>query len=157
MFHDNPDKIGYDSIQDFQSRFVGQSPDKLKKQLDNVVCSPNPFELAQDVTDKENQEPVESKICVDDNLFYSLTGEAQFLPWSESVNADFGQQNAISNDILAQLLNDRNSNSATNQPNFVVIDCRFDYDHQGGQISGAINLNTKDAVQEYFFGDSQRI
>jgi M-phase inducer tyrosine phosphatase len=73
------------------------------------------------------------------------------------VNADFGQQNAISNDILAQLLNDRNSNSATNQPNFVVIDCRFDYEHQGGQISGAINLNTKDAVQEYFFGDSQRI
>ena len=39
----------------------------------------------------------------------------------------------------------------------MVIDCRFDYEHQGGQISGAINLNTKDAVHEYFFGDSQRI
>jgi rhodanese-related sulfurtransferase len=30
MFQDNPDKIGYDSIQDFQSRFVGQSPDRLR-------------------------------------------------------------------------------------------------------------------------------
>lgn len=54
MFHDNPDKIGYDSIQDFQSRFVGQSPDKLRSKLENVVCSPNPFELAHDIHDKEN-------------------------------------------------------------------------------------------------------
>lgn len=76
MFDDNPDKIGYDSIQDFQSRFGGQSPDKLKKQIDNVVCSPNPFELAQDVHDKENQVPVENKISVDPNLYYNLTGEA---------------------------------------------------------------------------------
>ena len=72
------------------------------------------------------------------------------------MSADYGQQNSITSDILAQLLNDRNSNS-TNQLNFIVVDCRFDYEHQGGQISGAINLNTKYAIQEYFFGDSQRI
>ena len=57
---------------------------------------------------------------------------------------------------MAQLLNDDNSNSAK-KPNFIVVDCRFDYEHQGGHIPGAINLNTKDTVHEYFFGDSQRI
>lgn len=109
MFHDNPDKIGYDSIRGFKSRFEGQSPDKLRNTLDNVICSPNPFELAQDVHEKENREPVENRLSVDPKLFYNLTGDAQFLPWSESVNADFGLQNAISSNILAQLLNDRNS------------------------------------------------
>lgn len=63
--------------------------------MENVICSPNPFELAPDVQDKENQEPAESKISVDLNLYYN-NGEAKILPWSESQNADFGQQNAIS-------------------------------------------------------------
>ena len=38
-----------------------------------------------------------------------------------------------------------------------MIDCRFDDEYQGGHIAGAINLSTKDAIEEYFFGDSQRI
>ncbi|KAF8309848.1 Rhodanese-like protein, partial [Clavulina sp. PMI_390] len=33
---------------------------------------------------------------------------------------------------------------------FVVVDCRFDYEHEGGHIPGAINLNTDEAIERAF-------
>ena len=35
---------------------------------------------------------------------------------------------------------------------FQVIDCRFDYEYAGGHIPGAININTTQALEEYFLG-----
>ncbi|EPQ58093.1 hypothetical protein GLOTRDRAFT_119967 [Gloeophyllum trabeum ATCC 11539] len=35
---------------------------------------------------------------------------------------------------------------------FLVIDCRFDYEYNGGHIPGAINLNTTAAVEELLLG-----
>lgn len=39
---------------------------------------------------------------------------------------------------------------------FYLIDCRFEYEYQGGHIAGAININTTNAVEEYFLGPDCR-
>ncbi|KAH7340966.1 Rhodanese-like domain-containing protein [Rhizoctonia solani] len=38
---------------------------------------------------------------------------------------------------------------------YTVIDCRFDYEYEGGHVPGAINLNTTQAIEEYFLGDDK--
>ncbi|KAI0031492.1 hypothetical protein K488DRAFT_79028 [Vararia minispora EC-137] len=35
---------------------------------------------------------------------------------------------------------------------FQVVDCRFDYEYNGGHVPGAININTTQALEEYFLG-----
>ena len=35
---------------------------------------------------------------------------------------------------------------------FHVIDCRFDYEYNGGHIPGAININTTAGVEEFLLG-----
>jgi M-phase inducer tyrosine phosphatase len=35
-----------------------------------------------------------------------------------------------------------------------VIDCRFDYEYNGGHIPGAVNINTTSAVEELLLGSS---
>jgi M-phase inducer tyrosine phosphatase len=35
---------------------------------------------------------------------------------------------------------------------FYVIDCRFDYEYNGGHIPGAVNINTTPAVEEFLLG-----
>ncbi|OJA11940.1 hypothetical protein AZE42_06380 [Rhizopogon vesiculosus] len=36
--------------------------------------------------------------------------------------------------------------------NFHVIDCRFDYEYEGGHIPGALNINTTAGVEEFLLG-----
>lgn len=36
---------------------------------------------------------------------------------------------------------------------YKVIDCRFDYEYQGGHIKGAININTTAEIEEYLLGE----
>ena len=36
---------------------------------------------------------------------------------------------------------------------FHVIDCRFDYEFEGGHIEGAVNLDSADNVVKWFFED----
>ena len=38
--------------------------------------------------------------------------------------------------------------------NYYVIDCRFDYEYNGGHIPGAININTTSGVEEFLLGVS---
>ncbi|CAE6465242.1 unnamed protein product [Rhizoctonia solani] len=38
---------------------------------------------------------------------------------------------------------------------YKVIDCRFDYEYEGGHVPGAINLNTTQAIEEYLLGDNK--
>ena len=33
-----------------------------------------------------------------------------------------------------------------------IIDCRFDYEYNGGHIPGALNINTTTAVEEFLLG-----
>lgn len=35
---------------------------------------------------------------------------------------------------------------------FHIIDCRFDYEYDGGHIPGAINMNTTAGVEEFLLG-----
>ena len=35
---------------------------------------------------------------------------------------------------------------------YQVIDCRFDYEYQGGHIRGAVNVNTTSEIEEVFLG-----
>jgi M-phase inducer tyrosine phosphatase len=38
-----------------------------------------------------------------------------------------------------------------------IIDCRFDYEYQGGHIRGAVNISTTQALAEMFWNDPQMI
>ncbi|KAG8733392.1 cell division cycle- protein [Ceratobasidium sp. 423] len=38
---------------------------------------------------------------------------------------------------------------------YKVIDCRFDYEYEGGHVPGAINLNTTQAIEEHLLGDNK--
>ncbi|KAH9932157.1 hypothetical protein B0H21DRAFT_699739 [Amylocystis lapponica] len=37
---------------------------------------------------------------------------------------------------------------------FVVIDCRFDYEYNGGHVPGAMNINTTAGVEEFLLGEN---
>ncbi|EEB09152.1 M phase inducer phosphatase Cdc25 [Schizosaccharomyces japonicus yFS275] len=39
---------------------------------------------------------------------------------------------------------------------FVIIDCRFEYEYSGGHIGSAINLNTKQAIYDHFFTNPRK-
>lgn len=34
-----------------------------------------------------------------------------------------------------------------------VIDCRFDYEYEGGHIKGAVNINTTNEIEEFLLGE----
>jgi rhodanese-related sulfurtransferase len=52
--------------------------------------------------------------------------------------------NSIDNNTLANLLK-------TSTHPLLIIDARFDYEFEGGHIKGALNLNTPEALEEFFF------
>lgn len=35
---------------------------------------------------------------------------------------------------------------------YVIIDCRFDYEYNGGHIPNAVNINTTTGVEEFLLG-----
>ncbi|KAK9708963.1 m-phase inducer phosphatase [Basidiobolus ranarum] len=58
--------------------------------------------------------------------------------------------------ISANTLDDLISGKYTDlYDNLIIIDCRFSYEYNGGHIQGAINLNTKSELEEYFFNSSR--
>ncbi|KIK06553.1 hypothetical protein K443DRAFT_129827 [Laccaria amethystina LaAM-08-1] len=57
--------------------------------------------------------------------------------------------------INSQTLNDLLDNKYDSEiTDFHVIDCRFDYEYNGGHIPGAVNINTTAAVEELLLGPS---
>lgn len=36
--------------------------------------------------------------------------------------------------------------------NYHIVDCRFDYEYQGGHIPGALNINTNTGIEEFLLG-----
>ena len=49
------------------------------------------------------------------------------------------------NDLLDGVFKSRSTS-------YQVIDCRFDYEYNGGHVPGAININTTAQLEEYFLG-----
>ncbi|KAF8479953.1 hypothetical protein JB92DRAFT_1769698 [Gautieria morchelliformis] len=44
---------------------------------------------------------------------------------------------------------------STQVSSFTIVDCRFEYEYDGGHIPGAINLNTADSIEGYFLGPNK--
>jgi M-phase inducer tyrosine phosphatase len=38
--------------------------------------------------------------------------------------------------------------------NYLIIDCRFDYEYEGGHIPGAVNVRTTERLEELLLGSS---
>ena len=74
---------------------------------------------------------------LDPSLYFSQTGEACLLPWKE-YHTDFGLHNQISAETLNAVL------VSSPQSNLIVVDCRFEYEFQGGHIRGAVNISSKE-------------
>lgn len=56
--------------------------------------------------------------------------------------------------ILMEYRNSKNSNKLCGQyDELVVVDCRFEYEYQGGHIEGAINVSSKSELEQTFFGE----
>jgi M-phase inducer tyrosine phosphatase len=37
---------------------------------------------------------------------------------------------------------------------YTIVDCRFDYEHNGGHIPGSVNLSTNEAIEAAFLNKS---
>jgi len=68
--------------------------------------------------------------------------------------------NLVSIDQVHDLLRIKqmpNSEIATQIPNFILIDCRFDYEFAGGHIDGAVNISTAEQLSDFLFKTKERL
>lgn len=93
-------------------------------------------------------------------MFYNESGEAEFIK-SQEGHFDFGGQNVISPKQVYDLLCQRQQSTGcalkSDIPNFIVIDCRFDYEFAGGHIEGAVNLSSPEQLKEFLFSSQERL
>ncbi|EPQ06116.1 M-phase inducer phosphatase 1 [Myotis brandtii] len=68
-------------------------------------------------------------------LFHTVAGQHQDLKY-------------ISPEIMASVLNGKFANLIEE---FVIIDCRYPYEYEGGHIKGAVNLHMEDEVEDFLF------
>ena len=47
--------------------------------------------------------------------------------------------------------------SALAIPNFMIIDCRFDYEFNGGHIEGAVNLSSPEDLSNFILSSKHRL
>lgn len=75
------------------------------------------------------------------------------LPWNESAITEFGQQNSITPEVLDNLLVSKKISEESGLPTrkVLLIDCRYDYEFKGGHIKGALNLSSKQQLEDFFF------
>ncbi|ERE75033.1 M-phase inducer phosphatase 1-like protein [Cricetulus griseus] len=66
-------------------------------------------------------------------LFHTVSGKHQDLKY-------------ISPEIMASVLNGKFANLIKE---FVIIDCRYPYEYEGGHIKGAVNLHMEEEVEEF--------
>lgn len=102
--------------------------------------------------DGENEPGMEFKI--DEALYYNETGQAEYIKTEATADEPL-PFNKISVDQVYELVCKRYL-TETGQysfeeavPNFIIIDCRFDYEYAGGHIEGAINLSSPEALSSF--------
>jgi len=49
------------------------------------------------------------------------------------------------------------SKDKVSKPAYLVIDCRFDYEYQGGHINNAINITDPEVMKDFFLKDRATI
>lgn len=111
------------------------------------------------IEDEDEDENGDDEIAIAPELYYSADGEAHQLPCYESAHSDHGLQNAITADTMNQLLlhKAKCESQGTQLPNIMILDCRFDYEFDGGHINGAINVSTEEEMQELLLGSKDKI
>jgi M-phase inducer tyrosine phosphatase len=101
------------------------------------------FENPQDVM-QEDAKDEEGKInpCPSPKVD---PGENSYLP---CFNVKDDPLRRITRSTLCDVLDEQYKD---NYDDFVVVDCRFEYEFEGGHISGAVNVNSIDSLEDKFF------
>lgn len=100
------------------------------------------FEHAQDVM-QEDAKDEEGRLNPSPRA--ADPGEGSYLPCF-SVKDD--PLRRITRETLCDVLDDRYKE---HYDDCVIVDCRFEYEYEGGHISGAVNLNSIDTLEDRFF------
>jgi M-phase inducer tyrosine phosphatase len=59
----------------------------------------------------------------------------------------------IEKNVLVDLLNGKYNDR---YENLIIIDCRFEYEYEGGHINGAVNYNDKEALSSNLFDEEPK-
>ncbi|EMR09418.1 hypothetical protein PNEG_02362 [Pneumocystis murina B123] len=81
-----------------------------------------------------------SDLCLQLSPFEFNSNDCQILPCF-SIKDD--RLKRIDSDIIVRLLDGHYHDQCDE---YMIVDCRFEYEYNGGHIMGAININTKDAL-----------
>lgn len=73
------------------------------------------------------------------------------LPLEEGRHADLRNISALT---VAELIQGRFNDVVTN---FLIVDCRYPYEYEGGHITGAVNLYTPAMIEKFFYSDIEDI
>lgn len=76
-------------------------------------------------------------------------GETATLP---SFKSDSDNIRRIGRDVLLDVMDGKYKEK---YDDVIVVDCRFEYEYDGGHIAGAVNLNTTDSLDKEFFNENK--
>lgn len=83
--------------------------------------------------------------------YYNSDGTAQHLSLIEE------PRNPGKNSITADTLSHFLSTADLHGKPYLIVDCRFDYEYQGGHIRNAINLHDPKSMRDFFFKDRETV
>lgn len=117
----------------------------------------SPFEIAKDAQDSAEN------FKIDPALFYNESGEAEFIVQGPQCSYDYVGHNVISAEQVNDLLSHQHLGTASAlpssgaPPNFIIIDCRFEYEFAGGHIQGAVNISSPEQLKSFLFPSKERL
>lgn len=99
------------------------------------------FENPKDVMKRD----VQIQACVDLSPVKSSPGESSILPCFSSKDDTLRR---IDKATLCQVMDGEYKDK---YDELMVVDCRFEYEYEGGHISGAVNVNSTESLEKLFF------
>ncbi|XP_004834998.1 M-phase inducer phosphatase 1 isoform X2 [Heterocephalus glaber] len=111
---------------------VGASPQKTREILHHSLSLvPSPKGTIENILDSDPRDLIGD--FSKGYLFHTVAGKHQDLKY-------------ISPEIMASVLNGKFANLIKE---FVIIDCRYPYEYEGGHIKGAVNLHMEEEVEDF--------
>ncbi|XP_027788219.2 M-phase inducer phosphatase 1 isoform X1 [Marmota flaviventris] len=111
---------------------VVASPEKTQEILhQSLSLAPSPKGTIENILDNDPRDLIGD--FSKGYLFHTVSGKHQDLKY-------------ISPEIMASVLNGK---FASVIKEFVIIDCRYPYEYEGGHIKGAVNLHMEEEVEDY--------
>ncbi|CAK9437833.1 uncharacterized protein LODBEIA_P22110 [Lodderomyces beijingensis] len=120
------------------------SPIRQNQALRNISKSPvntNRVAIRRFHSVCQTQQEIESFKLMQDNSHLKHTTIKTYSSTSDAIPR-------INEDQMYQIL-DGNHNCEFDE--FMIVDCRFDYEFDGGHIVNAVNISTKETLEEIFF------